>query len=95
MTINDVPLGWEPPDFGVTFLGTGHGFDTKDATSGHIIWINGKGIMVDPPPFSTAGLKYYGISPNIIDKILISVLVIVVRYGTKGETPLVKPIYAF
>ena len=72
MTINDVPLGWEPPDFGVTFLGTGHGFDTKDATSGHIIWINGKGIMVDPPPFSTAGLKYYGISPNIIDKILIS-----------------------
>jgi hypothetical protein len=69
---NDSPIGFNPPDFGITFLGTGHGFDIKDSTSGHIIWVNGKGIMVDPPPFSSYALKYYGVSPNLIDKIIIS-----------------------
>lgn len=70
--IQNIPLSWEPPDFGVTFLGTGHGFDTKDATSGHIVWINGKGVMVDPPPFSSDALKYYGVSPNLVDKVIVT-----------------------
>jgi len=70
--ISEIPVGFNPPDFGITFLGTGHGFDVKDATSGHIIWINGRGIMIDPPPFSSHALKYYGVSPNLIDKIIIT-----------------------
>lgn len=42
-----------PPDFGITVLGASHGFDPKGSTSGFIIWIYGKGIMIDPPPFSS------------------------------------------
>lgn len=72
INIQDRPLNWIPPDFGVTFLGTGHGFDVKDATSGHIVWINGRGVMVDPPPFSGDALKYYGVSPNLIDKVIVT-----------------------
>ena len=25
---NEIPVGWDPPDFGVTVLGAGHGFFT-------------------------------------------------------------------
>lgn len=47
------PLGFTPPDFGITILGSSHGFDCKGSTSGYIFWINQRGIMVDPPPFSS------------------------------------------
>ena len=40
---------FEPPVLGVTFIGTSHGFDPKGRTTGFIIWINGEGILVDPP----------------------------------------------
>jgi len=53
------PLGFRPPDFGVTILGSSHGFDCKGSTSGYILWINQRGVMVDPPPFSS-----YCSSPN-------------------------------
>ena len=42
-----------PPDFGITVLGSSHGFDAKGSTTGFIIWVYGKGIMIDPPPFSS------------------------------------------
>ena len=70
--MSQIPIGFNPPDFGVTFLGAGHGFDCKDSTSGLIIWVNGKGVMIDPPPFSQYALDYYGVSPNLIDKIIIT-----------------------
>ena len=35
-----------PPNFGVTVLGNSHGFDAKGKTSGFIVWIYGKGVMV-------------------------------------------------
>ncbi|HCY83741.1 MAG TPA: hypothetical protein DHV36_01240, partial [Desulfobacteraceae bacterium] len=38
-----------PPLFGITTLGSGHGFAPDAMTSGMIIWINRRGIMVDPP----------------------------------------------
>lgn len=47
------PLGFKPPDFGITILGASHGFDCKGSTSGYILWVNQRGIMVDPPPFSS------------------------------------------
>lgn len=47
-----LPFGFIPPYFGVTVLGSSHGFDTVGSTSGYILWINQRGIMVDPPPFS-------------------------------------------
>jgi hypothetical protein len=69
---------FDPPTLGVTFLGTSHGFDEKGNTTGFIIWINGggdntllnpiltvsTGILVDPPPITTAYLKEHGIPGN-------------------------------
>ena len=44
---------FDPPVFGLTMLGSSHGFDACGSTSGFILWINKKGIMIDPPPFSS------------------------------------------
>jgi len=41
----------------VTILGSSHGFDPHGDTSGYVVWVNGKGIMVDPPPFTTHKLE--------------------------------------
>lgn len=63
---------FHPPMFGFTALGNSHGFDMSGSTTGFIIWINKKGIMVDPPPFSSAALKEQGIPPNFIEKIIVT-----------------------
>lgn len=63
---------FDPPQFGITTLGNSHGFDALGSTSGFIIWIGGKGIMVDPPPFSSYLLKIEGIHPSLIEKIILS-----------------------
>lgn len=36
------PSLFEPPIFGVTVLGSSHGFDPKGNTSGYLVWINGR-----------------------------------------------------
>lgn len=41
-------LVFRGPLFGVTTMGAGHGFDPESTTSGIIIWINRRGIVVDP-----------------------------------------------
>jgi CRP-like cAMP-binding protein len=61
-----------PPEFGITTLGNSHGFDNCGSTSGFIIWLEGKGIMVDPPPFSSVLLQRQGIHPSLIEKIILS-----------------------
>lgn len=63
---------FSPPVFGFTVLGNSHGFDMCGSTTGFIIWINKKGIMVDPPPFSSKALRDQGIPPNFIEKIIIT-----------------------
>lgn len=63
---------FQPPVLGFTILGNSHGFDCKGSTTGFIIWINKRGIMIDPPPFSSRALRNFGISPNLIEKIIIS-----------------------
>jgi CRP-like cAMP-binding protein/glyoxylase-like metal-dependent hydrolase (beta-lactamase superfamily II) len=61
-----------PPQFGITTLGNSHGFDASGSTSGFIVWVGGRGIMVDPPPFSSVSLKMEGIHPSLIEKVIIS-----------------------
>ena len=39
---NFKPNKFDPPNFGVTVLGSSHGFDPKGNTSGYIVWINGR-----------------------------------------------------
>ena len=61
-----------PPQFGITTLGNSHGFDASGSTSGFIVWVGGRGLMVDPPPFSSVKLKMEGIHPSLIAKVIIS-----------------------
>lgn len=63
---------FRPPLFGITTLGAGHGFDPEADTSGLIIWVNRRGIMVDPPVNSTEKLFALGVSPKWIDKIVLT-----------------------
>ena len=46
-----------PPSFGVTVLGNSHGFDPGGSTSGYVLWLNGRGVMIDPPPFAGRTLE--------------------------------------
>ena len=64
--------GFYPPSFGITILGNSHGFDKNGSTSGYVIWINGRGVMVDPPPYSSATLEREGIRPQTIIAIIIT-----------------------
>jgi hypothetical protein len=63
---------FHPPSFGVTVLGNSHGFDKNGATSGYVLWVNGRGIMIDPPPYSSSTLEREGIRPQTIVAIIIT-----------------------
>jgi len=60
------------PVLGITFLGTGHGFDKDKATTGFIIWINGRGIAVDPPTGTMQYLTHQGVSLNLVQKVILT-----------------------
>ena len=51
------------PRFGVTPLGTSHGFDPTGDLTCFVIWINGRGILVDPSPEALGYLEQIGIPP--------------------------------
>lgn len=71
-SFSSLPLAFRPPLFGITTLGTGHGFDPNANTSGLIIWVNRRGIVVDPPVNSTRHLLQIGVSPKLIDKVILT-----------------------
>lgn len=63
-----------PPRFGVTVLGRSHGFDPdpNERTSGFILWVGGRGIMVDPPVRSTEILRAADVDVKLIDGVLLT-----------------------
>ena len=63
---------FEPPLFGVTVLGSSHGFDPMGSTSGYVLWLNKRGIMIDPPPCTTTILENNNIAPALIDSIIVT-----------------------
>ena len=63
---------FRPPLFGVTTIGAGHGFDPESSTSGIIIWINRRGVVVDPPVNSTDKLLQLGVNPKWIDSVILT-----------------------
>ncbi len=89
-----VPEIFEPPVFGVTFIGTSHGFDPKGwqlqdfftkeqsynslnllligRTTGFIIWINGYGVLVDPPIQTNSFLNSKGIHQRYVNKVILT-----------------------
>lgn len=66
------PPPFEPPPFGFTVLGSSHGFDPKGKTTGFILWMGGRGLLVDPPVGSTELLTASGIAPKLIDGIILT-----------------------
>eukprot|EP01104_Vermistella_antarctica_P012588 TRINITY_DN3678_c0_g1_i1.p1 TRINITY_DN3678_c0_g1~~TRINITY_DN3678_c0_g1_i1.p1 ORF type:complete len:1033 (+),score=246.66 TRINITY_DN3678_c0_g1_i1:239-3337(+) len=63
---------FDPPVFGVTFLGTSHGFDPRGFTTGFLIWIDGMGILVDPPVQTTEMLQRSGVLGHYIKKVILT-----------------------
>jgi CRP-like cAMP-binding protein len=51
------------PRFGVTPLGTSHGFDPSGDLTSFVVWLNGRGILVDPSPEALAYLDRIGVAP--------------------------------
>jgi CRP-like cAMP-binding protein len=51
------------PRFGVTPLGTSHGFDPMGDLTSLVIWVNGRGILVDPSPEALGYLDQIGVAP--------------------------------
>jgi glyoxylase-like metal-dependent hydrolase (beta-lactamase superfamily II) len=63
---------WRPPEFGVTVLGASHGFDPKGKTTGFLLWMGGRAILVDPPTDATNYLAERGVAPKMIDGVILT-----------------------
>ncbi len=60
------------PEFGVTVLGASHGFDVSGKTTGFLLWIGGRALIVDPPTDSTEYLRENGVPPKLIDGVILT-----------------------
>jgi CRP-like cAMP-binding protein len=58
-----VRFATERPRFGVTPLGTSHGFDPIGDVTSFVVWVGGKGILVDPSPEALIHLDRLGVAP--------------------------------
>ncbi|MBS2039620.1 cyclic nucleotide-binding domain-containing protein [bacterium] len=63
---------FHPPPFGMTVLGSGHGFDVRSLTSGFLIWLDGKGVLVDPPVHTTEWLRHSNIDGRCVEDIILT-----------------------
>ncbi len=61
-----------PPEFGVTVLGASHGFDPAGKTTGFLLWMGGRAIVVDPPTDATEYLRARGVAPKTIDGVILT-----------------------
>ncbi len=63
-----------PPRFGVTVLGRSHGFDPdpRERTTGFILWVGGRGVLVDPPVHSTGILRDADIDAGLVDTLILT-----------------------
>jgi CRP-like cAMP-binding protein len=62
----------EPPDFGVTFVGTGSGFSPLRRTTSFVLWMDRKGILVDPVMDPWAELNKLGIDDVDVPSVLLT-----------------------
>lgn len=63
---------FRPPMLGVTVLGASHGFDPAGKTTGFLVWINGRGLLVDPPVDAAENLREQGVPSKLIDGIILT-----------------------
>jgi CRP-like cAMP-binding protein/glyoxylase-like metal-dependent hydrolase (beta-lactamase superfamily II) len=66
------PSSFLPPTFGVTVLGASHGFDVSGKTTGFLLWMGGRAILVDPPTDTTDYLRMRGVAPKTIDGVILT-----------------------
>jgi len=64
-------IPFNPPAFGLTVLGSSHGFDPHGRTTGFVLWIGHRGILVDPPVDSTEDLRGK-VPTKIVDSIILT-----------------------
>lgn len=63
---------FETPDFGVTVLGSADGFTADGTTAGFVLWMRGRGILIDPPAHSAHYLRENGISSRKITHVILT-----------------------
>lgn len=63
---------FEPPAFGITVLGASHGFDPHGRTTGFVLWINHRGLLVDPPSGATDSLRKDHIPAKLVDGVILT-----------------------
>lgn len=68
----NVSKTFTPPLFGVTILGSSHGFDPEKKTTGFVMWVNRRGIVVDPPLHSAAMLHTSGVPSRLVDTVILT-----------------------
>ena len=60
------------PDFAVSAVGNSTGFDERGETSGFVIWVNGHGIMIDPPANTRLWLEENNVLPEETDRVILT-----------------------
>jgi CRP-like cAMP-binding protein/glyoxylase-like metal-dependent hydrolase (beta-lactamase superfamily II) len=66
------PSSFSPPTFGVTVLGASHGFDPSGKTTGFLLWLGGRALLVDPPTDASEYLRLRGVAPKTIDGVILT-----------------------
>jgi CRP-like cAMP-binding protein len=69
------PVPFTPPLFGVTVLGSSTMGCSGDnaCNTGYVIWVNRRGILINPPPFAAARLDAeYGVHPGLICDVIVT-----------------------
>jgi CRP-like cAMP-binding protein len=65
-------FGTDRPRFGVTPLGTSHGFDPEGDVTSFVVWISGRGILVDPSPEALLYLEQMGVAPLDVPYVILT-----------------------
>jgi CRP-like cAMP-binding protein/phosphoribosyl 1,2-cyclic phosphodiesterase len=63
---------FDPPAFGVTVLGSSHGFDPGGKTTGFVLWVGRRGVLVDPPIDATEILRAAGVPPRTVRDVVLT-----------------------
>lgn len=66
------PENFTPPTLGISCLGASHGFDPNGRTSGFVLWIGQRAIIVDPVVETIEWLAAKNVSPHLIDGIILT-----------------------
>ncbi len=61
-----------PPAFGITVLGSSHGFDPSGKTTGFVLWVGHRGLLVDPPVDATELLREQGVPARLVDGVILT-----------------------